>query len=230
MKFFFLIPARKNSKRVRNKNIININNKKLITYTFDSLKKLKIKNSKILLSTDSKEIINEVNKNYSFIDTHIRPKNLARDNSKLSSLIKFLKKEDYLNEFDYLILLSPCSPLRTYRDIKDFTKVVTNTRPDVLISVKELEKPLEWSLKLTKKKQLVKVFKKKNSLNKVFVPNGAFYAFNLKKNLNYDNFYSNKVRHYLMNRFKSLDIDVKDDLYQLKLYLKNELFQVKFQK
>ena len=42
----------------------------------------------------------------------------------------------------------------------------------------------------------------------------------MKKKLNFENFYSNKVIHHLMDRFKSLDVDVMDDLKQLKLILK----------
>ena len=37
--FLFIIPARKGSKGIKNKNIVKINNKKLIEYTFQSLKK-----------------------------------------------------------------------------------------------------------------------------------------------------------------------------------------------
>ena len=38
--FLFIIPARKGSKGIKNKNIVKINNKKLIEYTFQSLKKI----------------------------------------------------------------------------------------------------------------------------------------------------------------------------------------------
>ena len=52
--FIFIIPARKNSKGIKNKNLIKINNKKLVEYTFDILKNIP-KNRKYVL-TDSKSI------------------------------------------------------------------------------------------------------------------------------------------------------------------------------
>ena len=220
MNFFFLIPARSSSKRVKDKNLFRLKNRKLINFTLDSLKKIKKKNFVFFISTDSKKIITEVKNNYKFINTHLRPKHLAKDNSKIEDLIKYLKNKNFFKDIDYLILLSPCSPLRTSDDIMIFIKKIIQKKPDVCISVKELEKPIDWSLKLDKNLNLIKIFNKKVNIKNVFVPNGAFYAFNMKKKLNFDNFYSNKVIHHLMDRFKSLDVDVMDDLKQLKLILK----------
>ena len=56
-KIFAFIFARKNSIRVKNKNIRKINNSELINYTFDLAKKIKLID-KIFVSTDSKKIIN----------------------------------------------------------------------------------------------------------------------------------------------------------------------------
>ena len=55
-KIFAFIFARKNSKRVKNKNIRKINNSELINYTFDLAKKIKLID-KIFVSTDSKKLL-----------------------------------------------------------------------------------------------------------------------------------------------------------------------------
>ena len=55
-KIFAFVFARKNSKRVKNKNIRKINNIELINYTFNLAKKIKLID-KIFVSTDSKKII-----------------------------------------------------------------------------------------------------------------------------------------------------------------------------
>ena len=41
MKYIAIIPARAGSKRIKNKNIIKLNNKKLIDYTIDAAAKCK---------------------------------------------------------------------------------------------------------------------------------------------------------------------------------------------
>jgi pseudaminic acid cytidylyltransferase len=48
-----IIPARKNSQRIKNKNTIKIKNNRLICYAIDAAKKI----NKIIVSTDDKKIM-----------------------------------------------------------------------------------------------------------------------------------------------------------------------------
>ena len=52
--FFALIPARKGSKGVKNKNIVRLNNKHLIEYTLEQASKSKIINEIYVSSNDEK--------------------------------------------------------------------------------------------------------------------------------------------------------------------------------
>ena len=45
MKFIAIVPARKGSKSIKNKNIIQLNKKKLIEYTFAEINRSKLKKS-----------------------------------------------------------------------------------------------------------------------------------------------------------------------------------------
>ena len=54
MKFISVIPARKNSQGIKNKNIMNIYNKPLIEYTFKEVKKSNLKLN--FAVTDSEKI------------------------------------------------------------------------------------------------------------------------------------------------------------------------------
>ena len=74
-KIFAFIFARKNSKRVKNKNIRKINNIELINYTFNLAKKIKLID-KIFVSTDSKKIIDLAKKKK--INYILRPKKLSK--------------------------------------------------------------------------------------------------------------------------------------------------------
>ena len=55
-KFICIILARKGSKRIKNKNLVRINQKPLITYTINAIKKLMPLNN-IYVSTNDKKII-----------------------------------------------------------------------------------------------------------------------------------------------------------------------------
>ena len=59
-KILALVLARKNSQRLRNKNILKLKNKPLILWTFDLLKKKAIRNLfvNVMVSTDSSKIKN----------------------------------------------------------------------------------------------------------------------------------------------------------------------------
>lgn len=91
-----IIPARKNSKELKNKNILKINKKPLIDYTvFAAKKSAKIK--KIYISTDDEKIINYYKKDPKVQIPFKRPRFLSTD--KASSLdvymhmIKHLEKK-----------------------------------------------------------------------------------------------------------------------------------------
>ena len=54
MKFLGIILARKGSKRIKNKNLKNLKNKPLVSWTIDFVKNLEDIND-VILSTDSKK-------------------------------------------------------------------------------------------------------------------------------------------------------------------------------
>ena len=66
MNILCTICARSGSKEVKNKNIIKIGKKILINFTIDQAKKSKIFD-KIVISTDSRKIINLTKKKVDFI-------------------------------------------------------------------------------------------------------------------------------------------------------------------
>ena len=113
-----IIPARGNSKSIKNKNIKLLFGKPLIYYSINIAKRSKLID-KIIVSSDSKRIIN-IAKKYGAEAPFVRPKKLSEDNSKDYGLflhcLKWLKKnENYVP--DLIVHLRPTYPIRSVRII-----------------------------------------------------------------------------------------------------------------
>ena len=92
MKIIAIIPARGNSKRIKNKNLLKIFNKPILKINYNNLKKIKIFD-KIILSSESSRI-QKISKKIGYDLIINRPKNLSKDKtstvSVISHAIKFL--------------------------------------------------------------------------------------------------------------------------------------------
>ena len=85
-----IIPARKNSKRIKNKNIKLLNGKPLIEYTIIEAKKSKLLD-KIIVSTDS-PIIKKISGMNGINVSKLRSKKLSSENEKK---IKFSYEQSF---------------------------------------------------------------------------------------------------------------------------------------
>ena len=134
-KFIALIPARKGSKSIKNKNMHKILGKPLIYYTILAAKKSKIFDQ-IFVSTDSKKIINYSLKHN--VSTIMRPKRYSMDFSSANNVVKhFINQNNKLKKDDVIIYLQPTSPFRNYLDIKKSVKLFTKNNQKSLVSVKK---------------------------------------------------------------------------------------------
>ena len=86
-----IIPARKNSKRVKNKNIKKFFGKPIIYWSIKAAKKSKCF-SRIIVSTDSKKI-SKIAKKYGAEVPFLRPKNLSGDYVQLKPVLQHAIKK-----------------------------------------------------------------------------------------------------------------------------------------
>ena len=77
LKILIVIPARKNSKRLPNKNLLKVNKKSLIQRTIDIAKQITDKEN-IIISTDSSKI-QKIAKQNQINVPWLRPKKLSSD-------------------------------------------------------------------------------------------------------------------------------------------------------
>ena len=111
-KYLSIIPARGQSKRVKNKNILPLNGKPLIAYTINSALKSKYLD-RVFVSSDNTAIL-EMSKRFG-AETLKRPRNLAKDTSTTFDVIKHAIKN--IKGFEYVVVLQPTSPLRDEKHI-----------------------------------------------------------------------------------------------------------------
>ena len=125
-KILAIVLARKGSNRLINKNILILKDKPLIEWTFEKLLKKNIRKlfTHILVSTDSKKIIN-LAKKYNFLSPWKRPKKLSgKFSSSESSALHALKwYEKNIEKVDGIFLFQPTSPFRMDNKIKLAVKI-----------------------------------------------------------------------------------------------------------
>ncbi len=222
MGYIAFIPARSGSRRIKNKNIINLNQKPLIYYTINAAKKSKFI-KKIFVSTDS-EKIKKISEIYNCNIDKLRPKYLAGDNVSMHKLLKktIIMEKKQFKKFKYLVLLQPTSPLRTFKDIDNACKKFEKFKDkiDSLISTYKIKKILNIKKTMIGNKDFIIQLKKKNDKKskKLYHRNGPAIIIlkikNIKKFL-----LGKKICNFEMSQKKSIDINYYKDLKQVKTTL-----------
>ena len=219
-KFIGFIPARMGSKRIPNKNLKLFRKKPLIFYSIDASKKSKYISETVVFSNSKK--INIEAKKYDAITSYKRPNKVSKNSTTMfGTLDYFIKKNNIQDNFDYLVLLQPTSPLRNTRDINKACKMVLqNKKADGLIStffVKKVKKNHPNKFMIEKNNFLKEIDKKKASLRKekLFLRNGPS-IFIIKINRIKKNLYKNKLLNFIMPESRSIDINTLNDLNKLR--------------
>lgn len=222
LKVLGVIPARKGSKGVPNKNFIKVyKNKRLIDYTLIAAKKSKLI-SKIAITTDDTRIIKH-SKKYKLDYVIKRQKKYSTDYIKSIDVVFDVLKKVKNFEPDLIILLQPTSPLRKSQHIDESIELLIRKykKYNSLVSVSILEEPHPFKVKKITNNYLVPFIKNKSSeiprqkLDKVYKLNGSIYLIK-KKVLNNKKTFFNKTMPYIMDEKFSLNIDTLNDLKNLK--------------
>ena len=128
---YAIIPARCDSKGVKNKNIKEIEGKPLISYSINTAKALNV--DKIICSTDSQEYA-DIAKKWGAEVPFLRSKKAASDSAMEQDILKDLYnkfKEYNIPQPDYLIWLRPTF---VFRDINAIKKCIESLNNDPSLS------------------------------------------------------------------------------------------------
>jgi len=225
---FALVPARAGSKGIPQKNIYPINGKPLIDFTLDAAVASQ-DIDEVFVSSDSRKILEHVISKQ--VNTILRPKDIAKDNSSAVDVVnhfyKYLVKNDYIKQEEdfYIIYLQPTSPLRDTQIINKSFRLLRKSKSDSLISLVKNQFTPYKSFLIDKKGLAESLFeesmtnKNRQNLRDTYRANGAIYTFLFSKFVLNKGFPSNKSISFIMNEEESLDIDSYEDVDRLKLIL-----------
>ena len=214
-KLIIFITARKNSKRLKNKNILKLGSKKLVERTIDFAKKL-VKKDCIVLSTDS-EIIKDIGKQHKIIAPWLRPKNLSKDQISSEKVVlhalRWYEKE--ISRAKGILLLQPTTP---YRNLKFFKNIIKKFFKDprknfVSVSLKKSDQKSNFKL-LFQNKVL------NGGHNKKYILNGSMYLISSKELKKKKKFITNSsIGIPITGQKFKIDIDYLKDFKKAKEYI-----------
>jgi len=202
--FTILIPARGDSKRIPNKNVVNLGGKPLIEYSIEESLKI---TKNVYVSTDCSKI-KKVCSRYKDVKIVDRPAKLAKDDSPINSVIKHFLEN---HKIDIFALVQATSPLiKSSYLLEGFNKFKDSVYDTVISAYKTVQfywkqdgTPLNFNLSSKKRTQ---------DIEEWFVENGAFYITTRESFFKNNNLVGDKVAFSEMPKIDSVDIDNYEDL------------------
>jgi CMP-N,N'-diacetyllegionaminic acid synthase len=214
-KLIIIIPARKNSKRLKNKNILTIGSLNLVERSIIFAKKL-VKNNRIVLSTDSSKI-QKIGKKNGILVPWLRPKSLSADTSKTTSVVLHSLKwyEKKIEKIDYILLLQPTTPFRSLIFFKKAIKMLFKNSKNNYISVNLIKKKILINKHLKFNNKILNKVKNKN-----YIINGSMYLISTKEFKKKNSFLTKSSIGLPISQKKfQVDIDYLKDFKKAKQYI-----------
>ncbi|MCX5807599.1 MAG: acylneuraminate cytidylyltransferase family protein [Proteobacteria bacterium] len=214
-----VITARGGSKGLPGKNIKILLGKPLIAWTIE--KGLESKYiDRVIVSTDSDEIA-AVSKKYGAEVPFMRPEELSGDSmgsfDVVVHAIEYLAKNG--DEYDYVVLLEPTSPMRKKGDLDNAIAnlIDKEKEADSLVSLGRvnLEHPAVIK-KVNDKGYMVPYIKKpekatgRQGFSLAYFPYGVIYITKIKALYKYKSFYQRRTIPYFVERWQCYEVD---DIY-----------------
>ncbi|OUU25789.1 MAG: hypothetical protein CBB97_09110 [Candidatus Endolissoclinum sp. TMED37] len=228
-KILCTICARKGSKGLPNKNILNLLGKPLIYHSLDQAKKINLF-SKIVVSSNSNKILKISKKKVDYCIK--RPEKLSGDHSSKIQVIKHAlieSEKKFKILFDYIVDLDVTSPLRSKKDISNAIKIILKKKGGNLVSGYDARRSPYFNQVTFKNKKLSLVCNSKKKITrrqdvpKIFDLNASIYIWTRKSILTSNKLINNNTIFFKMPYLRSVDIDDKSDFMIVEFILKKNL-------
>lgn len=230
-KILALIPARGGSKGIKDKNIISICGKPLISYTIDAAMKSEFVD-KVIVSTDSERIKNVAIECGACVP-FMRPKEFATDTAKTIDVVlhAIQMMHDLGETYDILVLLQPTSPLRTKEDLDGAIQKFINNGCKALATISLVNDSPILIRTIVDSTHMKKLLPMDSTVRRQDMPdyyriNGSIYINCIDELNRYTSFNDNEVP-YIIPQERAVDIDDYKDLEVVKYYLTCECIDYK---
>jgi len=183
---------------------------------------------KVIVNTDDKEIATAALDCGAEVP-FIRPPELAVDTASsidvLIHTIEWYKKSGI--RYTHVALLQPTSPLRSEVDIINAWNLMLKRETDSVVSVCQIEHPIQWTYKLDELSVMSSLFqdndKRSQDYGKNYRLNGAIYIIKIDSLLEQRKLVTNnKSAAYVMDVEASIDIDSRLDFKFAEFILENK--------
>lgn len=210
-----IVPARKGSKRLPNKNFLPLAGKPLFQWTLDAVKDLDAVDM-VVVTSDDENIIGLSKK--AGVRVVMRPPELADDFA--TSVDVVLHVLEVLKENKVrpkrVLFLQPTSPLRTSENILAAIKLMDDTKVSSIVSVCKLPHPVQWCSTLGSDLAMSGFIREGGSKrSQDFEPhyriNGAIYLTDVVMMEKNKLFFDKDAKAYVMAEEESADIDTALD-------------------
>ena len=220
-----IIPARGGSKRLKNKNKLQLSGKPLVLHTVEAALKSQYVTD-VLVSSDNDEIL-DIACNDDKVSRHKRENFLATDTSTALELVDNIVTNS-TRRYDFVTLMLPTCPLRTHEHLDQAFDLISE-HDDGVVSVTSYNFPIELNvpvkddyINLPDNSHLITGNTRSQNHEPRFRPNGGFYvarwdSFKINKN-----FWKGNVKYFIMSTLDSVDIDTKFDLDSAELLIKEK--------
>lgn len=220
-KVLALIPARGGSKRFKRKNLALLNGKPLVQWTIESALASGAF-AKVVLSSDDEEIL-ALGQAFAAqgLSLHPRQADLAQDQVTAAQVMQHLLQDlaSAGEVYDQCCLLLPTCPFRGVEDIHQCQALLT-PQVDAVISMRESPVIAEFLFTADSQHRAQRVFNSASDLSQTrkqdhqttYYPNGAIYWAWVGAFMQQGRFYSERFAIYAMPEYRSVDIDIEEDL------------------
>ncbi len=226
-----IIPARGGSKGLPEKNIREFCGKPLIAWTIEQALASQYVD-RVLVTTDSLKIA-DISLKYGAIVPFIRPKNLATDTATSIDVIVHLIEYEAMcgRTYDYMVLLEPTSPLRDVSDIDGSIEMLVNSkvaRSVVGVSKAECSHPaflfsVEDGLMNPMLDSGTSVLRRQDLTQHYYFLEGSVYVTEISVLLKRRSFYHRQTAPWVVERYKSLEIDELSDFIAAEALMKAKI-------